>query len=47
VKKSAQFCPNFAQNGALLNNIFLPEKITCQNIEIKRQEVAKIWSLFR
>jgi hypothetical protein len=27
-KKSAKFCPNIAQNGALLNkNIFCPKKI--------------------
>jgi hypothetical protein len=33
--KSAQFCPNIAQNGALLNKIFCPKKYLVKIREFK------------
>jgi hypothetical protein len=35
-EKSAQFCPNIAQNGAIVNKNFCPKTL-----------LAKIWNLFR
>jgi hypothetical protein len=40
VKKAPNFCPNIAQNGALVNKNFCPNK----NLGILRQKIDQIYS---
>jgi hypothetical protein len=42
VEKSAKFCPNIAQNGALVNKNFYPEKLPVKTV----RTLCKTKSLF-